>query len=491
MASPARCFPLAWSGLLIVAGLLPAADQKPAAAWSPRVQAVLDAVKPLPSPRRTRLPLYLWPASNPGRLDDPAAEQLVRELDRRGVGLISSWSPAKRETSLAESLSIARAQTRLGVPVNVNATASLNKFFNGDERTAHVDDAGRPFWDESFDTNSSKHSIGCPFTLDFRVAAIREQVDQFARAYQEAGLKVDFIFADWEIDGPLDYNGAHAAAQRCTRCRKQFQDPANFLEFQKTVRDLRSGLQRSVFADPILEKFPHAMVGNYAVYPHDGYRYWYDYFETFVEGQPHIADQRARYRLWAQEFPGTGYTCAMPVVYTWYPTYTWYDFDNGDYRWFYNMLLVASNAGKSTPAEIPIVSFVHWNTTAPPRDPDPAVKQFSRQAYQELLWHMLLRGTDALFLWCMQAEDAEECRLVHEVYAEAQQYADFLNDGKPVSFEVPKRPGVVVSGMVRENQLLVRRTDFVEGQGDVEIPVGTRTITVQPRPGKCQVLKLN
>jgi hypothetical protein len=111
---------------LIVAGLLPAADQKPAAAWSPRVQAVLDAVKPLPSPRRTRLPLYLWPASNPGRLDDPAAEQLVRELDRRGVGLISSWSPAKRETSLAESLSIARAQTRLGVPVNVNATAALN-----------------------------------------------------------------------------------------------------------------------------------------------------------------------------------------------------------------------------------------------------------------------------------------------------------------------------------------------------------------------------
>ena len=128
--------------------------------------------------------------------------------------------------------------------------------------------------------------------------------------------------------------------------------------------------------------------------------------------------------------------------------------------------------------------------SAPPPEPDPQVKQFSRQTYQELLWHMLLRGTDTFFLWCMQAEDAEECRLVHEVYAEAQQYADLLNRGKPVSFEVPKRPGVVVSAVVCGKRLLVRRTDFVEGQGEVEIAVGNRKIAVKPSPGKCQVLEL-
>ena len=137
----------------------------------------------------------------------------------------------------------------------------------------------------------------------------------------------------------------------------------------------------------------------------------------------------------------------MPVVYTWYPTYGWYDFDDPDYRWFYNLLLVASNAGRSKPGQVPVISFVHWHTTAPPAAADPQVKQFSREAYQELLWHMLLRGTDTFFLWCPEAEDFEECRLVQQVYAAAQPYAEFFKRGTPITFEVPKRPGAVVSGL--------------------------------------------
>ena len=66
---------------------------------------------------------------------------------------------------------------------------------------------------------------------------------------------------------------------------------------------------------------PNALVGNYAVYPHDGRRYWWDYFEHYVEGQPVRMDQKARYRHWANEFAGTGYTFAMPVVYPW--SWTW------------------------------------------------------------------------------------------------------------------------------------------------------------------------
>ncbi|MHB8899378.1 MAG: hypothetical protein ACYC6Y_11575 [Thermoguttaceae bacterium] len=490
MAKPAPYYALACILLLFLAGMTSGSEPQAKAAWSPRVQTVLDATRPLQSPRQTQLPLYLWPASNPGKLDDATAERLVQELERRGVGLVSSWSPGKQESTLAQGLTVARAQHKLGVPVNVNATACLNSFFNGDPQTAHLDAAGQPFWDESFDSGSSKHHIGCPFAIDFRTEAIREQVEPFVRAYEEAGMGIDFIFADWEIDGPLDYNGAHAAAQRCTRCRAQLQDPANFLEFQKKVRDLRSALQRAVFTEPVLERFPAALVGNYAVYPNDGYRYWYDYFETFVEGQPHIADQGARYRLWAQEFAGTGYTCAMPVVYTWYPTWLWYDFKSSDYHWFYNMLLVASNAGKSTPAATPIVSFVHWHTTAPPPQADPQVKPMSAEAYQELLWHMLLRGTDTFFLWCPTDEDAEECRLVHEVFADAQRYADFLKGGVPVLFDVAKQPGVVVSAVAWKGRLLVRRTDFVEGAGEVEIAVGARKVKVGPSPGKCQVLEL-
>jgi len=484
--------------LTAVALLLSAAIQARAAEekgpnappWSSRVETVLEVTEPLAFARGDRLPLYLWPATNPGDLDDRTAERLVRELDRRGVGLIASWSPARREESLSRALPIARAQKKLGLRVNVNANACMYRFFNGDEATAHVDARGQPFWDESFDTRGRPHHMGCPFTLDLRKDAIRGQVEWFARAYREAGLDIDFLFADWEIDGPLEVNRAHEASKRCARCREAIAHVDSFLEFQKVLREMRSELQRYALAEPVLSRFPDALVGNYAVYPHDGFRYWYDYFEQFVEGQPHVADQRAKYRHWANDFAGTGYTFAMPVVYTWYPTYGWYDFENTDYRWFYNMLLVATNACRHTPENVPIISFVHWHTTAPPEKPDPSVKQLSREAYQELLWHMLLRGTDGLFLWCPKDEDAEEVRLVHEVYAAAQQYGEFLDKGTPIAFDVPKTPGPVVSALLLDGRVLVRRTEFTESREPVTIRVGNRELPVRAGSGKCQVLSL-
>ena len=68
------------------------------------------------------------------------------------------------------------------------------------------------------------------------------------------------------------------------------------------------------------------------------------------------------------------------------------------------MLLVGSNAGQSTPAKTPIITFVHWTTTAPPNNPDPTVRQLSAGRYREVLWHLLLRGHDTFFLWCMGDE---------------------------------------------------------------------------------------
>ncbi len=80
---------------------------------------------------------------------------------------------------------------------------------------------------------------------------------------------------------------------------------------------------------------------------------------------------------WYKEFTETGFTMAMPVVYTWYPTYLWYPAYSSYYRWFYNMLMVGSNGDKSTPSGIPFATFVHWHTTAPPAIPEPVVKQMS------------------------------------------------------------------------------------------------------------------
>jgi hypothetical protein len=153
------------------------------------------------------------------------------------------------------------------------------------------------------------------------------------------------------------------------------------------------------------------------------------------------------------------------------------------------MLLVASNAGEHTPAGTPIISFVHWHTIEDENVKSETV-QLSEEKYKELLWHMLLRGTDTFFLWCRNQEAAKEIRLVHEVYAEAQQYGRFLAEGTPINFNVPRQPGAVVSGLRLEDRVLVRRTDFAETNESVEIAVGIRKIKVAVAPRQCRIISL-
>jgi hypothetical protein len=416
----------------------------------------LENTRPLQFERRGRLPLFVLPISNSLQMiDDARSERLLQDLNRRGIGYTVDWDPHNFERSLAEGLRIAALQTKLGLQVGVNANACLYSFFDGTAETLHVDAAGRTFAETSFGGE-----IGCPFAIAHRVGVIKEQVEQFLRSYRDAGIHIDFMFADWEIDGPIEWNDAWAGCKRCERCRQNVTNIDNFRAFQARLREVRSEIQRVAFGDNVLDYFPNALVGNYAVFPHGGHRYWYDYFERETPGAPVQRDQRARYREWAHEFAGTGYTCAMPVVYTWYPTFQWYDFDDPDYRWFYNMLLVGSNAGQHTSSRTPSIPFVHWTTTAPPQHPDPGVLQFSREKYQELLWHLLLRGHDTFFLWCVADELADEIKLVHEVYAEAMEYRGFLDRGQPISFHVPRQPASVVSGLRLNDHVLVRRTSF-------------------------------
>lgn len=454
--------------------------------WPKSIQMVLDHTTPLEFDRNGRLPLYLWQAMAPEHLDEKNAEKLVSILDERGVGLVGCWNRNKKESSLAHALMVARAQKKLGLQVNINANPSLYSYFNGDPRTAHIDEKGEPFFDESF---GKKHKMGCPFAIDFRRAEIRQCVRYFAEGFKKAGVAPDFVFADWEIDGPIEFNEAHAASKRCQRCRKNINNIDDFGQFQKVLREIRCDLQRRDYVEPIKKLFPKVLVGNYAAYPHDGYRYWFDYYEYYVDGQPYKADQRAKYRNWYHEFDKAGYTFAMPTVYPWRRIYHWYDYSDTDYRWFYNMLLVASNAGKNTPADIPIISFVHWHTVIVGPE-GPAAKQFSEEKYQELLWHMLLRGTDTFYLWCRYSEAEKEIPLVHTVYAQAQRYGKFLSNGAPINFDVPKQPGTVISGLKLGNQVLVRRTDFKESTEPVEITIDGRKVKVEPAPGRCQIILL-
>lgn len=454
-----------------------------------RLAIVLGETQPLKFPRGSRLPLYIWAATDlPG--DEAQVEATLKALDERGIAACASWRPGKaQEQSLERALRMGAIQKRLGLRVNINANACTYTICDGSEPTAHLDADGKPF----FDTSSAEaRKLGCPFRLQHRYPAMREQVAFFCRAYKERGISPDFVFADWEIDGPIEWNGGWDAARRCTVCRKNIPKIDDFLGFQRAYRRIRSEIQRQCYASVVLEHFPKALVGNYGVYPHLGWRHWYDYFEREpASGVPVRMDQRAPYRPWpVEEFADCGYTFAMPVIYTWYRIWSWYDWPSGDYRWFYALLLEASAVGQATPAATPIITFVHHTTTSPPKDPDPAVQQFSPEAYKELLWHMLLRGHDTFFLWCMEPEIAQEIRPLHQVWAAALEFKDFLDKGQPVTFEVPPRPGPVVSALRLGTRLLVRRSDFDDTRTPVPLKVGDTTLPIPRADGKCQIIPL-
>ena len=452
-----------------------------------QVRLVLENTESLKWSRDNRLPLYLWPIMDLAIDDEAEVKSVIQQLDERGIGLISTWDPSDQERTLTRGLQIGEIQKQLELRVNINASPCTYSFFNGDPCTAHIDEDGEGFFDFSF---GKGRKMGCPFALDSRRSEMRKRVEFFVQAYYEAGLEIGFVFADWEIDGPIEWNGAWAASKRCQRCQDRIEDIHDFTTFQSVLRQKRSQLQRVMLADTVTSYFPNALVGNYGVYPHDGHRYWYDYFEKFVDGAPYTQEGRVKYRQWFDEFPLTGYTSAMPVVYTWDTIWNWYGFDQVDYRWFYNMLAVGSNAGKSTPPEIPIVTFVHWHTVHTIAGDNSNIQQFSENMYQELLWHLLLRGHDTLFMWCPLNQVVRETRLVHEVYAASLEYKDFLELGVPISFDVPVKPGPVISGIRLDDYLLLRRTDFNDTRTDVILTVDGSTVKVPRVFGKCMISSL-
>lgn len=438
------------------------------------IRTVLDNTSPLNHPRGERLPLFIWPASDPGTADPAGIRDILRRLDARGIPLVSRWRTRDSDISLENALRVGRLQQDDGLMVCANANDLLHRFYDGSPDTAHVDADGNPFFDYSF---SPDVAIGCPFAVEHRIPAIRERVTRFADAYVAQGVTLDFAWADWEIDGPIEWNGAWEASRACTRCRERIPDIDDFEAFQAAIRSVRAKLQREAYAGPLRDRFPDILVGNYAVYRHGGERYWYDYFEPIPNAGPYRLDHRARVRPWAHEFDDTGYTFGMPVLYTWYRTFGWYDFPDPDFRWFYNMLQVATNAGRHA-GDRPLISFCHYHTTAPPDAPDPDVVQMSEAAYRDLLWHALLRGHDTLFTWCRPHEVALETRLAHAVYAESLEHADLLAAGEPIAFDLPAGPDDPVVSAVRSGDTLLARCSRAPGS----LTVDGRTLELEPSP---------
>ena len=449
------------------------------------LQAALANTKPLEHPQGDRPPLVLWTPDLPATAGDAELEQVIKDLKARGIGLLHRWGGDADEASAA-GIRIGKLQRKLGMPVLVDGTGLAHGFFTGDEKMGHVDADGKHFRDTSF-----FWSPGCPFTLEERFAEKRKAFADYARRYRQAGVAIDYWMGDFEFDGPNEWNDGWAAAKKCTVCREKIPNiDTDFAAFQKAVRDIRTRMQREAWVEPLRAAFPAIRIGNYGMNPHDGFRYWSDFYENPSTDLPHKMDGKAIYRPWADEFKGSGYTIAMPVIYTWFRIWDSYTFENKQYRWFSNMLREASSVGRSKSAGLPVIAFVHWSTTNPPKELPAGFEPMSEATYEELLWHMLLRGTTGFAMWSPPNETAVEVQPVHRVYAASLQYADFLSKGVPQVFDVPEQPGTVVSAVRLGRKLLARRTDFAESDKPVEIKVDGKSVVIPPKAKECLVLDL-
>jgi len=90
------------------------------------LRVVMENTQPLQFDRHGHLPLLILPISNSlATINDGRSEQILRDLDRRGIGYTVDWDPNNFERSLAEGLRIAALQSELGLKVCVNANACL------------------------------------------------------------------------------------------------------------------------------------------------------------------------------------------------------------------------------------------------------------------------------------------------------------------------------------------------------------------------------
>ena len=175
--------------LMFLFGLARSHSKAVQSQWPSNMQIVLDNTQTLEFGRGERLPLYLWQSMGSYDFSDSGAEELIEELDKRGIGYIGNWDAKNREQSLNRSLIVARAQRKLGLMVNINANSCLYHFFNGDPDTAHIDENGKPFFDESF---GKSHKMGCPFALASRKPIIKDQVEFFINGFKKAGVNPNY-----------------------------------------------------------------------------------------------------------------------------------------------------------------------------------------------------------------------------------------------------------------------------------------------------------
>ena len=300
-------------------------------------------------------------------------------------------------------------------------------------------------------------------------AWLREQLKPF----KDAGIKLAAVWFDDECL-PHPWNGIWEAQKASVECRAQY--PAgvmdDFGKFKQYCYDLRSKMFSEAAADPIHGMFPGAKTGNYSDFASSEAFPWYEGDNPYPP--------RTIGRMDAIMPSAYANTCILPRYFKADETVTQ---EKADQIYFHLLLRTvgSANANKTKgKVAIPYLSRLCLD------NPDAKFRFGMTSArYRELLRHLWLRGTDAIYAFNLgypgcgvSAEESfgslEDSRAV---YDELLEYRPFLDKGKPMNFDVPAMydAGPVWSGLMLPDRCLVRA--FTLG-------ATAQKVTIEAFPGK-------
>jgi hypothetical protein len=450
-------------------------------------------VPPLKHDNTGRFPMIaiaefqLDPSDKSWREAKPFPPEIIRELKARGL---TQWIPPDvKYIPFAQALQAEGAGVIMMQGYAFNGPPDLAK-----ETSMHILPEGY----KGKNRPGQQPVFPCPLVLDGWIIKQAELRETF-RKFKEAGVKIDAVWWDWEIE-PSWREAQWDEARNCSRCRQQF--PPGVLDdqdmYRRFIAQWRVQLFSAYFVAPILESYPNCSVTNW---------------EEIISTPQHRTPAWSGRYLWPVKDIGM-YTAANPVAYgnTIWKRYNWKDewgwpLDETHMDRVYTsvMLNQISVHERNNQLVSPWKQSIPWVDRFCADDRDPSIPILTRPRYREILRHCWLRGADGMQIFNPKwfPEDPAKMRIMTEeiedavlIYDEMLAFREFLDNGQVMNTETltPPHDGPVWSGLRLGNRAVVRA--FTQAKEPVKFKItpfdGAGEIELDAPPeGKTFLLTLN
>lgn len=433
--------------------------------WTWTVDNIFKHVPPLKNDATGRLPMICCPPFVRDAKDtsynkgEPLSADIYRELVRRG--LTQHIKMDEKYIPIASALQAAGAKVVIIEGAMGNGPGGCEKEF------LHKlsDDYKMNKTKKAFDLTERVYPC---LTLTDGWQKYADRLRTTLNKFKEAGVKVDGVWLDLEVEPTSWGIDRMFQSQNCSRCREVLPENArngfkSWFAYVRYVHKLRAELLSKYVAEPVLEVFPDCVVTN-----------WESLYST-----PELMtlDSFAVDRYRPMDIGKLNAT--MPAVYgcnIYYSMHCKYPWDRLGFNPLARMDMVyahvmlgqiSQNAENAQKAE-PDKKCIAWVARYCPCLKDDLVPILSRERYREILRHVWLRGSDTTLMYnpvhAKHPEIAiEELQDAVSIYDEMLEFRRFTEKGWIMNTEVPAKydTGVIWSGMRLENEAVVRA--FTQG----------------------------